>query len=433
MYVFRSYLRSFKHGLYFFWQKGQGPLRCNLVTEQPGFFYPIYHNFLMDALHHTNYIAFLSVSTSSWEWITQGVGVPIPIKKGHSTILLHDRAFSEEDCLSIDLEVQLYVDKSHVFGGKFTPPPPPPTSISASALAAASLALSPPVTRPLSRPARPLPFPLTYVCDMIPGLTRLMYVLGADKLEEAFRKAFPQCNYGKTSVKIARNLLWRALQLACGDTSDLVLSYIKHGRSQEGLWKSFKNVVNGTIQYVFCPVSPSLKFNELGVNPSTQNKLLITDEMKNALLALEIDMVDAENRPGVSPHSSTLPHSSTSAQSSTLATASDSDEEKDEDDYDLLPISTLQQYKFRNGQMETVGLPGDLPGTGLLRLKPIAIGHRHEVYMVRFQCSFMHILRCISSSNGKQFFSIDDPPAPIPRGRRSNICPEKNCSSSRLV
>ena len=212
----------------------------------------------MDALHRTKYIAFLSVSTSSWEWITQGVGVPIPLKKGDSTILLHDRAFTEADCLSIDLEVQLYLEKSHAFGSKFTPPSPPPTTISASALAAASLALSPPTPHPLSRPARPLPFPLTYVCDMIPGLTSLMYVHGGDKLEEAFQKAFPQCNYRKTSVTMARNILWRALQMAGGNTSGLVLRYIKNGRSQQGLWKSLKNDVNGTVQYIFRLVFPSV-------------------------------------------------------------------------------------------------------------------------------------------------------------------------------
>ena len=134
-------------------------------------------------------------------------------------------------------------------------------------------------------------------------------------------------------------------------------------------------------------LSKCLKSNKSGINPSTQTKLLITDEMKNTRLALDIEMVYAASRPAVSPHPSTQ------VQPSTLATSSisDSDEEKDEDDYDLLPISTLQQYEFQNGQMSTVGLPGDLPCTGLLRLKPIAIRHRHEVYMVLRTAPFFRI------------------------------------------
>lgn len=218
----------------------------------------------MDALHGTKYISFLSVTMASWKWVIQGVGVPIPIKKGDS-ILLHDAAFTEADCLTINSEVQLYLDESSLFGAsnRVAQAPPSPTTISPSAAAAASLASSSPIQHPLSRPVRPLPFPLTYVSDMVAGLKGLMLIRGKEKLEAAFQEAFPQCNYGETSVKTAKNILWRALQMAGGDTSGLVLRYIGYGHSQQGLWKSFKNDVNGMIYFKRCLVAQCSLSNTL--------------------------------------------------------------------------------------------------------------------------------------------------------------------------
>lgn len=282
----------------------QGPLRCNLVTEQPGFFYLIHHDFLMDALNQTKYITFLSISLLSWEWVVQEVGVPIPVKKGNS-ILLHDTAFSEADCLSIDWEVQLYLDKSRVFGNKATPSSSLPTTISTFVTVAVSLVLSPPIQHPLSRPIHPLPFPLTYICDMVPGLLGLMLVYRKDKLEAVFQESFPQYTYRETSVKTAKTYFgglfkWRmAIPWPCFKVYEV---WVLSARLMEVFQKQCQwcnSDLSGTTHKYSDTIS------EPGINPSMQAKLLIIDEMKDTLLALDLALdVQSHLSPPVSLSSS---------------------------------------------------------------------------------------------------------------------------------
>lgn len=101
--------------------------------------------------------------------------------------------------------------------------------------------------------------------------------------------------------------------------------------------------------------------------------------MKNALLALDSTSFRS---PSPSISLSSTGRAPTPDICGSLSTGASKEDEIDEDDYDLLPGLTVQQFELQNGQMQTTGNAGDVQCQGLLRLKPIAHGHRHEVYMV---------------------------------------------------
>lgn len=248
-------------------QKDQGPMRCNLLTQQAGYFYPMHHEFLMNSMGNPQHIVFLSTSPSV-EWILQDVGIPIGVKK-NGRILIHNVSFGTEHCLHIDMEMQRLLDQSsmpsqiprseHIVYA-ITPPAQasdsstiaPSTSLafastaatlSATSLGADSAPLSFP-KEPTQRPIRSIPFPLTYVCDMIFGLRFIMDLHGNSVLSHAFDDGFPGCQYGRSSLNGARNVVWHALEVG-GD--ELVTKYIGYGRTPNGLWKTFREEVNGAL------------------------------------------------------------------------------------------------------------------------------------------------------------------------------------------
>lgn len=76
------------------------------------------------------------------------------------------------------------------------------------------------------------------------GLKAILALKAAtnQELADAFKKAFPDCKYGQTSVKKARNIFWRALEIG---GHHLVQRYVDYGHKQEGLWKHFRDYVDG--------------------------------------------------------------------------------------------------------------------------------------------------------------------------------------------
>lgn len=244
-------------------------MRCNLLNKQPGYFYPMDHEYLMNSLRNPQHIVFLSTSPSV-EWILQDIGIPIGVKK-NGRILIHSIDFGTENCLHVDAEMQLLLDQSsmpnqiprseHVI---YTVTPPaqasngnnalsssssssPAFAQTAATLSATSLgADSAPLVfhgkkSTVQRPIRSIPFPLTYVCDMVYGLRLIMDLRGDRAISQAFKEGFPGCQYGRSSLNSARNVIWRALEVG---TDDLVIRYINHGRTPDGLWKTFREEVN---------------------------------------------------------------------------------------------------------------------------------------------------------------------------------------------
>ncbi|KAF8173479.1 hypothetical protein BJ912DRAFT_827041, partial [Pholiota molesta] len=218
------------------WAKeNNAPIRCNLVTDQPGYLYPQRHEYLMNSLGNPKQISFLA-TWPTVDWIVQDVGVPIIVNKG-SRILIHDTSFSKSSCLFVDKEIALLLDQS---GMPFQPnsapallqtaPPNNVFEYSASSMGTDSAPLCFPR---VPRTIRPLPFPRTRISEMVKGLKDTMLLKGEDQLAAAFKRAFPDCAYGQTSLKTARNLLWRALEIG---GNKLMEDYIRQGQTEKGLW-----------------------------------------------------------------------------------------------------------------------------------------------------------------------------------------------------
>ena len=76
---------------------------------------------------------------------------------------------------------------------------------------------------------------------MVYGLRLIMDLRGDCAISQAFKEGFPGCQYGRSSLNAARNVIWRALEVG---TDESVTRYIDHGRTPDGLWKTFREEVN---------------------------------------------------------------------------------------------------------------------------------------------------------------------------------------------
>jgi hypothetical protein len=400
-----------------FCQKNQGPIRCNLITAHPGFFYPAQHQFLMDGLDNPKYISFLATSPSV-EWFVQDVTTPILVKKG-SRILIHHTSLSETDCYLIDTEKQLLLDQSGLYGhvphserfvsatsastptshsqeNSSAPPPPLPASIrsfSASSIGADAA----PLSFPVSRRILPLPFPRTFVKEMIEGLKPLMALEGAsdEQLAAAFKDAFPDCKYGKTSVKTAKNIFWRALEIG---GHYIIRTYVDYGHTDKGLWKRFKQ----NIDCMFSSFTSTIPSNKLRLvlNPSKGRKLIITDEMRASLARLDFASLSDEEGAGggdsrtsspspITQPDSPLPSPSQPAQPALPAPASmpgsSGDEEELEDDaYEIILEVAFEDFQLIDGRMLSCLPNNPVRSNALLGIKPRAKGESKEIYMVSY-------------------------------------------------
>jgi hypothetical protein len=361
----------------------------------------------MNSLGNPKQISFLA-TWPTVDWIVQDVGVPIIVNKG-SRILIHDTSFSESSCLFVDKEIALLLDQS---GMPFQVPqsqhlackPPfyepnsapallqtaPPKNVfeySASSMGADSAPLCFPR---VPRTIRPLPFPRTHVSEMVKGLKDTMLLKGEDQLAAAFKRAFPDCAYGQTSLKTARNLLWRALEIG---GNKLVEDYIRQGQTEKGLWKTFKDDVNGKPCILLTSIV--IYLFQSALNPSKGVKLFITPEMKAALASLDTEAglhPNSTSSPSNSSMSTSSPQTSSTQQSppaphrpTSPSGSSSSDEEPEEGEYDVLSKVSFEEYQLVDGEITSVLGPLEHRRTyeGLLGMQSIAKGSVKEVYMVR--------------------------------------------------
>jgi hypothetical protein len=89
---------------------------------------------------------------------------------------------------------------------------------------------------PVNRKISPIPFPLTFACDMIPGLEAMSNLKKATDIEEAFLTQFTGCIYSKATFYRHRHIYEQAA------AANVLQKFLEFGHSEAGKWS---NVVKG--------------------------------------------------------------------------------------------------------------------------------------------------------------------------------------------
>jgi len=122
-----------------------------------------------------------------------------------------------------------------------------PILVPASPSESALVAVTPAFTS--GRPIAPIPFPLTFVCDMIKGMNTLANMNNTAEIRVAFGKEFPGCNYARLTFYKHRQFYKRAQGLGLIDNLE------KCGCTKDGLWSRMVAMVEAATKSKSNPVS----------------------------------------------------------------------------------------------------------------------------------------------------------------------------------
>lgn len=228
------------------------PSVFKVVNRHARKFVPAHHDKLMELFSDDVLIAVLESPTST-EWVFQEPNVPVvvppaAVSKDIPYVFVRHPNISDADCdslgmltstkigaplLSTPLGLHALVSPSTTSSVPFT------GSCTLTTPSTTSSVLSSPTkaeARQESQPIESIPFPLTFVCDMAPGMEKLHGRKGA-AIECAFLEVFPQSPFKqKTVYKHIAIYSWAVKK-------GLLSRYINYGATKEGYWTALRNEV----------------------------------------------------------------------------------------------------------------------------------------------------------------------------------------------
>lgn len=195
-------------------------------------------------------------------WVIQSLNTPIAVHP-QGRVLLRRWIFKDDDCPQMAEEVESLMEEEQYRPGSLnyaltesipscsSEPTPLMTGVSMSS---ARAPMNP------HRKTIALKFPLTFVCQMIPGLNAMLRGLKdipRSKLEaqkaEIFAREFPKSAYYKSTFNNVFNVYKRALVIPDGGA--LIKKYIDKGQKSTGLWTTFKGEVDSAPHSALSPCS----------------------------------------------------------------------------------------------------------------------------------------------------------------------------------
>jgi hypothetical protein len=225
---------------------------------------PAESKILKDTIHLNNPAGLVAILNlhPRLEWVLQELDVPISVVPD-ARILLRIPDLEDSDCFDLQEEISLLpvhgkrnmgdsqgessTSKRQRINKTTSSAIVIPILVPASPSESALVAVTPASTS--GRPIAPIPFPLTFVCDMIKGMNTLANMNNTAEIRVAFGKEFPGCNYAHSTFYKHRQFYKRAQGLGLIDNLE------KCGHTKDGLWSSMVATVEAATKSKSNPVS----------------------------------------------------------------------------------------------------------------------------------------------------------------------------------
>ena len=175
----------------------------------------------------------------------------------------------------------------------------------------------------------PIPFPLTFVCEMATGLLAMKDLDTDKELRENFKRYFPRCDYNKSTFYKHRAIYRKAISLG------VLPRYVQYGRCDAGRWTHLVKEGSYSHQIIL-----RLQTKErIQVNKSAG----VTAAAKQELLSPELD------------------------------------NDADTSSFTIWSV-TLESFAYVDGVLQSTGTGIEM--NALIGEEPVAIGRRKQVQMV---------------------------------------------------
>lgn len=233
------------------WNKlNEGPKRFNVSCTQPGKLLPASLPLITGALPDDCFISVLSASPRT-EWIVQELSMPISVTAG-VRVLLRVSSLEDHECMGLQNEVNAVISetkgslihRAHAISLPLAAKSSPHSGLqeyTEKTLNALTPSDSVQTIDTICHPNRrviPIPFPLTFVCEMATGMLAMKDLDTDKELRENFKRYFPRCDYNKSTFYKHRAIYRKAT------SSGVLPRYVQYGRCDAGRWSHLVKEVN---------------------------------------------------------------------------------------------------------------------------------------------------------------------------------------------